>query len=200
MHRSAAPHPAAAPATERPAPPAHLRSDRPVASRTHAAHTHTAQIRHPAAHAGSCAALAALHDQPPDSTKARPTIKPDRLFLLHDGTGHRPAETIGKNHTARPPPALPAASIFRRGDQPQIRQGENHQHDHSPAPNKSGPALEADHRPRREQQPPRPRSDRLRTSSQTGTCCTRPCDGKAPRRTLPNTQQAAPRPSANLAA
>ena len=24
------------------------------------------------------------------------------------------------------------------------------------------------------------RSDRLRTSSQTGTCCTRPCDGKAP--------------------
>ena len=88
--------------------------------------------------------------RPPDSTKARPTIKPDRLFLLHDGTGHRPAETIGKNHTARPPPALPAASIFRRGDQPQIRQGENHQHDHSPAPNKSGPALEADRRPRRE--------------------------------------------------
>lgn len=138
--------------------------------------------------------------RPPDSTKARPTIKPDRLFLLHDGTGHRPAETIGKNHTARPPPALPAASIFRRGDQPQIRQGENHQHDHSPAPNKSGPALEADHSPRREQQPPRPRSDRLRTSSQTGTCCTRPCDGKTPRRTLPNTQHAAPRPSANLAA
>ena len=87
--------------------------------------------------------------RPPDSTKARPTIKPDRLFLLHDGTGQRPAETIGKNHTARPPPALPAASIFRRGDQPQIRQGENHQHDHSPAPNKSGPALEADRRPRR---------------------------------------------------
>ena len=139
IHRLAAPHTAAAPATERPAPPAHLRSD-------------------------------------------------------------RPAETIGKNHTARPPPALPAASIFRRGDQPQIRQGENHQHDHSPAPNKSGPALEADHRPRREQQPPRPRSDRLCTSSQTGTCCTRPCDGKAPRRTLPNTQQAAPRPPANLAA
>ena len=31
--------------------------------RTHAAHTHTAQIRHPAAHAGSCAAPAAPHDQ-----------------------------------------------------------------------------------------------------------------------------------------
>ena len=88
--------------------------------------------------------------RPPDSTKTRPTIKSDRLFLLHDGAGRRPAETIGKNHTARPPPALPAASIFRRGDQPQIRQGENHQHDHSPAPNKSGPALEADRRPRRE--------------------------------------------------
>ena len=68
--------------------------------------------------------------RPPDSTKARPTIKPDRLFLLHDGAGRRPAETIGKNHTARPPPALPAASIFRRGDQPQIRQGENHHHAH----------------------------------------------------------------------
>ena len=70
--------------------------------------------------------------RPPDSTKARTTIKPDRLFLLHDGTGHRPAETIGKNHTARPPPALPAASIFRRGDQPRIRQGENHQHPDRP--------------------------------------------------------------------
>lgn len=33
-------------------------------------------------------------DRPPDSTKARPTIKPDRLFLLHDGAGHRPAETV----------------------------------------------------------------------------------------------------------
>ena len=92
--------------------------------------------------------------RPPDNTKARPTIKPDRLFLLHDGTGHRPAETIGKNHTARPPPTLPAASIFHRGEQPQIRQGENHQHDHSPASNKSHPgqrpALKADRRPRRE--------------------------------------------------
>ena len=28
--------------------------------------------------------------RPPDSTKARPTIKPDRLFLLHDGAGRRP--------------------------------------------------------------------------------------------------------------
>lgn len=164
------------------------------------AHNHTAQIRHLAAHAGSCATPVASHDQFPDSTKARPTIKPDRLFLLHDGTGHRPAETIGKNHTARPPPALPAASIFRRGDQPQIRQGESHQHDHSPAPNKSGPALEADHRPRREQQPPRPRSDRLRTSSQTGTRCTRPCDGKAPGRHRPARVAATPRPPANLAA
>ena len=150
IHRLAAPHPAAAPATERPAPPAHLRSDRPAASRTHAAHTHTAQIRHPAAPLEAVQHPQPHTIRPPDSTKARPTIKPDRLFLLHNGTGHRPAETIGKNHTTRPPPALPAASIFRRGDQPQIRQGENHQHDYSPAPNKSGPALEADRRPRRE--------------------------------------------------
>lgn len=122
--------------------------------------------------------------RPPDSTKARPTIKPDRLFLLHDGTGHRPADTIGKNHTARPPPMLPAASTFRRGDHPQIRQGEHHQHDHSPTPSKNHteqrPALEASRRPRREQQPPHTRSDRPRASRQAGTRCTRPCDGKAP--------------------
>ena len=90
MHRLAAPHPAAAPAGERPAPPARPRSDRPAASRTHAAHNHTAQIRHLAAHAGSCATPVVSHDQSPDSTKARPTIKPDRLFLLHDGAGRRP--------------------------------------------------------------------------------------------------------------
>lgn len=100
LHRLAAPHPAAAPAGERPVPPARPRSDRPAASRTHAAHTHTAQIRHPAAHAGSCATPAAPHDQPPDSTKARPTIKPDRLFLLHDRTGHRPAAAIRQDATA----------------------------------------------------------------------------------------------------
>lgn len=105
-----------------------------------------------------------------------------------------------KNNAPSEPVKALAPLCLKDIHQPQIRQGENHQHDHSPAPNKSGPALEADHRPRREQQPPRPRSERLRTSSQTGTCCTRPCDGKAPRRTLPNTQQAAPRPSANLAA
>lgn len=87
------------------------------------------------------------HPHSPDQTPSRPrwklcstrsptrsgpqtARKPARLssrtgfFFLHDGTGHRPAETVGKNHTARPPPALPAlpaASIFRRGDQPQIR-------------------------------------------------------------------------------
>lgn len=81
------------------------------ASRTHAAHTHTAQIRHPAAHAGSCAAPAAPHDQSPDSTKARPTIKPDRLFLLHDGTGHRPAAVIRQDATALSKPvAAPGRS------------------------------------------------------------------------------------------
>ena len=111
VHRLAAPDPAATPAGERPAPPARPRSDRPAASRTHAAHTHTAQIRHPAAHAGSRAAPAALHDQPPDSTKARPTSKPDRLFLLHDGTGHRPAATIRQDATALSKPvAAPGRS------------------------------------------------------------------------------------------
>lgn len=104
-------HPAAAPAGERPALPARPRSDRPAASRTHAAHTHTAQIRHPAAHAGSCATPAVPHDQPPDSTKARPTIKPDRLFLLHDGTGHRPAAVIRQDATALSKPvAAPGRS------------------------------------------------------------------------------------------
>ena len=78
---------------------------------THAAHTRTAQIRHPAAHAGSCAAPAAPHDQPPDSTKARPTIKPDRLFLSHDGTGRRPAAAIRQDATALSKPvAAPGKS------------------------------------------------------------------------------------------
>lgn len=105
MHRSAAP------ATERPAPPARPRSDRPAASRTHAAHNHTAQIRHIAAHAGSCATPVASHDQSPDSTKARPTIKPDRLFLLHDGTGHRLAAAIRQDATALSKPvAAPGRS------------------------------------------------------------------------------------------
>lgn len=77
MHRSAAPE------GERPASPAHPQSDRP------------------AAHAGSCAALAGLYTiSPPNSTKARPTIKSDRLFLLCDGTGHRPAATIRQDATA----------------------------------------------------------------------------------------------------
>lgn len=60
--------------------------------------------------------------RPPDSTKARPTIKPDRLFLLHDGTGHRPAETIGKNHTARPPPRTQQERA-RTGSRPQTPPG-----------------------------------------------------------------------------
>ena len=81
------------------------------ASRTHAAHTHTAQIRHPAAHVGSCAAPTAPHDQAPDSTKARPTIKPDRLFLLRDGTGHRLAVAIRQDATALSKPvAAPGRS------------------------------------------------------------------------------------------
>lgn len=111
LHRLAAPHSAAAPAGERPAPPARPRSDSPAASRTHAAHNHTAQIRRLAAHAGSCATPVASHDQSPDSTKAHPTIKPDRLFLLHDGTGHHLAAAIRQDATALSKPvAVPGRS------------------------------------------------------------------------------------------
>ena len=47
----------------------------------------------------------------PDNTKARPTSKPDRLFLLHDGTGHRPAATIRQDATALSKPvAAPGRS------------------------------------------------------------------------------------------
>ena len=49
--------------------------------------------------------------RPPDSTKARPTIKPDRLFVLHDGTGHRPAAAIRQDATALSKPvAAPGRS------------------------------------------------------------------------------------------
>ena len=100
MHRSAAPHPAAAPATERPAPPAHLRSDR----RRHPGHTQHTPTQ-PRSDTQPPTLEAVQHPQPhtirpPDSTKARPTIKPDRLFLLHDGTGHRPARVAA---TPTPP-------------------------------------------------------------------------------------------------
>ena len=58
-------------------------------------------VRHPQPHTIS----------PPDSTKARPTTKPDRLFLLHDGTGHRPAAAIRQDATALSKPvAAPGRS------------------------------------------------------------------------------------------
>ena len=151
MHRSAAPHPAAAPATERSAPPAHLRSDRPAASRTHAAHTHTAQIRHPAAHAGSCAAPAAPHDQAPQTARkpARLSSRTGFFFcMMEPDTARR--KRLGRTTQPDRRPHCPLHPYSAGGDQPQIRQGEKHQHDHSPAPNKSRPALKADRRPRRE--------------------------------------------------
>ena len=80
MHRLAAPHPAAALATERPVPHTRPRSDRPAASRTHAAHIHTAQIRHPAAYAGSCAAPAAPHDQAPRQHESPPDYQAGQAF------------------------------------------------------------------------------------------------------------------------
>lgn len=52
----------------------------PAASRTHAAHTHTAQIRHPAAHAGSCAAPAAPHDQAPRQHESPPDYQAGQAF------------------------------------------------------------------------------------------------------------------------
>ena len=109
MHRSAAPHPAAAPATERPAPPAHLRSDRPA----------------------GIPDTRSTHPYSPDQTPSRPRWK---LCSTRSPTRSDP-------QTARKP---------------------------------------------------------ARLSSRTGFffCMMEP---DTPRRTLPNTQQAAPRPPANLA-
>lgn len=84
------------------------------------------------------------------------STQPDRrpCCPLH----HVPLGRSSANQTGRAPPARPRLHT---------QQGQRL-------------ALEADRRPRREQQPPRPRSDRPRTSRQTETRCTCPCDGKAP--------------------
>lgn len=104
-----------------------------------------------------------------------------------------PGGIHSQQHTARPPPMLHAASMFRRGNHPQIGQGENHQHDHSPAPNKSHPgqrpALEADRRPRREQQLPRPRSDRPTPARRPAHVAPVPAMGKPPADTAQHAQQ-----------
>ena len=81
MHRSAAPHPAAAPQQNAQHHPHTYDQDRPAASRTHAAHTHTAQIRRPAAHAGSCAAPAASHDQAPRQHESPPDYQAGQAFF-----------------------------------------------------------------------------------------------------------------------
>lgn len=101
LHRLAAPHPAAAPAGERPAPPRTPMIRPPGGHPGHTQHTPTQPrsdtqpptleaVQHPQPHT----------IRPPDSTKARPTIKPDRLFLLHDGTGQSPAAAIRQDATA----------------------------------------------------------------------------------------------------
>ncbi len=75
-------HPAAAPAGKHLAPPAHPRSDRPAAS------PDTCSIpTRPRSDTQPPTLEAVQHPRPctirpTDSTKARPTIKPDRLFLL----------------------------------------------------------------------------------------------------------------------
>lgn len=105
------PHPAAAPAGERSAPPARPRSDRPAVSRTHAAHTRTAQIRHPAAHAGSCAAPAAPHNQAPRQHKSPPGIHRTGFFFCMIESERRPAVAIRQDATALSKPvAAPGRS------------------------------------------------------------------------------------------
>ena len=104
--------------------------------------------------------------RPPDSTKARPTIKPDRLFLLHDGTRTPP----GGNNWEEPhsqtaariarcihiPPGRSATDQARR--EPPARP---HPHANKATPC-SGPHWKPKRSLRREQQPPHPRSDRPR--------------------------------------
>ena len=177
--------------------------------------TRTPTIRPP----GGIPDIRSTHPHGPDQTPSRPRWK---LCSTRSPTRSAP-------QTARKPARLPSRTGFffcmmeqstaqrtrsERTTQPdrrpccplhpQIRRGEHHQHDHSPMPSKSHteqrPALEASRRPRREQQPPRPRSDHPRTSRQTGTRCTRPCDGKAPGGHRPARTAATPRPPANLAA
>lgn len=107
-----------------------------------------------------------------------------------------PGGIHAQQHTARPPPTLPAASTFRRGDHPQIRQGEHRQHNHSPTPSKSHteqrPALEASRRPRREQQPPRLRSDRPTPARRPAHVVPVPAMGKPPADTSRHVQQPHP--------
>ena len=78
--------------------------------RTHAAHTHTAQIRHPAAHAGSCAAPAAPHDQTAHAGRQTGT----RCTRPCDGKapgGHHPAHAAV---TPRPPANFPGPNCPAR--------------------------------------------------------------------------------------
>lgn len=111
MHRSAAPHPAAAPQQNAQHHP-HTYNQ---TARRHPGHTQHTPTQ-PRSDAQPPTLEAVQHPQPhtirsPDSTKARPTIKPDRLFLLHDGTGHHLAAAIRQDATALSKPvAVPGRS------------------------------------------------------------------------------------------
>ena len=135
MHRLAAPHPAAAPATERPALPAHLRSDRPAASRTQQ-HTPTQPrsdtqpptleaVQHPQPHT----------IRPPDSRKpARLSSRTGFFFCMMEPDAARIARCIhippGRSATdqaRREPPARPQPRTqqerARTGSRPQTPPG-----------------------------------------------------------------------------
>lgn len=111
MHRSAAPHPAAAPQQNA----QHHPHTYDQTARRHPGHTQHTPTQ-PRSDAQPPTLEAVQHPQPhtirsPDSTKARPTIKPDRLFLLHDGTGHHLAAAIRQDATALSKPvAVPGRS------------------------------------------------------------------------------------------
>ena len=111
MHRSAAPHPAAAPQQNA----QHHPHTYDQTARRHPGHTQHTPTQ-PRSDAQPPTLEAVQHPQPhtirpPDSTKARPTIKPDRLFLLHDGTGHHLAAAIRQDATALSKPvAAPGRS------------------------------------------------------------------------------------------
>lgn len=75
----------------------------------HHPHTHNQTARRPTLDAVQHSQTYTISH--PDSTKARPTIKSDRLFLLCDGTGHRPAAAIRQDATALSKPvAVPERS------------------------------------------------------------------------------------------
>ena len=117
---------------------------------TRSTHTHTAQIRHPAAHAGSCAAPAAPHDQAPRQHESPPDYQAGQAFSFarwnrtppggndweepHSQTAariarciHIPPGSSSIEQSGREPPARPQPSTqqerARTGSRPQTPPG-----------------------------------------------------------------------------